>query len=106
MNTIKEELSEQVKLFLKRNDFKEAHIIIDIMMLIKQKSGMTLEDAIQTINELLGYTPQTIKEIIFQVRFKHELIAGKHVNYFKAICRNVALGPKMNYVSSMLKVNY
>jgi len=90
--------------FKKKNPGWAVKIIEQILIHLKS-NGLKLNQAMEIIDELNGYTPNTISEIATRCQYNQKTIGSKHYKYFIQLCRNTAAEPKRIYRTANITLN-
>jgi len=108
METNKEVLKDLITLLEDKYGVEKSdvNIIVTTLSEIYKKNPYDIKEAIDIIDCLSGYTPETIHKISDKCKRTYYSIAEKSIYYFKQVVKNSASEPAVKYVSSMLKVNY
>ncbi len=108
METTKENLKEMINLLYSRVgvNSNDLNVIIKTLQIIKENNPYDLAEAVDIIDALGGFTPETIHNIARKCDRTYYDIGKKSIQYFKMLIKSTVLDPQVRHVSSMLRVNY
>ena len=88
------------------NSGRSIKVIEKVLVNIKRgEFGLSMDDAIKIVHELVTLKPHTIDRIGDYARYRTTELGSKHINYFSKVCQSIASEPEIiRAKSSKLKV--
>ena len=102
-----EEFKIEQKRFKEKCYKGDAEIILTLLKRMKKESsfGLTIDQACETLSELGGYSPRSIREIADYVKYRTGDICLKHINYFRQIARSKVAEPQIIQRTQRMRIN-
>jgi len=102
-----EEFKQEKKRFQERFYEKDVNIILNLLLKIRKESpsGLTIDQACETLSELRGYKSSTIRRIAEHVQYRTGEISKKHINYFRTIARAQVAEPQIVQRVTRMRIN-
>ena len=90
-----EVLNMLLKKLQEQNSGRSFKVIQEVVLLIKKGTfGLSIDDAIKVVHELVVLKPHTIDRIANYARYRTKELGAKHINYFSKVCQSIAVEPE------------